>query len=187
VGIINDVFDKITSKYFHHFKTINCKNKNEVIEGLELVMIELPKFTPKSMVEKRMAVLWLRFLKEIKEKTYIEPAPELMANKYIRKAIEICEEGAYSDAEKQAYEKYWDIIRTESAVREVDKAEGIEIGKAEGIEIGKTEGIEIGKTKAKENIVVKSFKNGASIDFISSITELSNNEVISILKQHELM
>ena len=35
------------------------------IDVLQLVFIELPKFKPQSFAEKRMAVLWLKFLTEI--------------------------------------------------------------------------------------------------------------------------
>jgi predicted transposase/invertase (TIGR01784 family) len=204
LGIINEIFDKKTPEYYHHFKSINCKNSDEVIEeGQEYVMIELPKFTPKSITEKKMAVLWLRFLREIKENEYIEPAAELMKNKYIRQAIKLCEVGAYNEKEKLAYERHWDAIRKEKTALaderaegkvegkaegiEIGKAEGIEIGKAEGIEIGKTEGIEIGEKRGIENTVIKSFENGASLDFISSITDLSNDEIEAILKKHKLM
>ncbi|MDR2287421.1 MAG: Rpn family recombination-promoting nuclease/putative transposase [Prevotellaceae bacterium] len=212
LGIINEIFDKKTSEYYHHFKSINCKNSDEVIEeGQEYVMIELPKFTPKSITEKRMAVLWLRFLREIKEYEYIEPAVELMENKYIRQAIELCEEGAYNENEKLAYERYWDTIRKEKTAladsRAEGKAEGIEIGRAEGIETGRAEGIETGraegietgraegietgekrgKAEEKENTVIKSFKNGVSLDIISSITDLSNDEINTILKKYKLI
>jgi predicted transposase/invertase (TIGR01784 family) len=154
-------------------------------------MVELPKFTPTSITEKKMAVLWLRFLKEIRENEYIEPAPELMENDYIRKAIELCEEGAFNEAEIRAYERYWDSIRKEKAAladsRAEGKTEGKAEGKAEGIEIGRTEGIEIGEKRGKAKTVVNSFKNNLSIEIISSITQLSNDEVVSILKKYELM
>ncbi|MDR1583238.1 MAG: hypothetical protein LBS55_08285, partial [Prevotellaceae bacterium] len=153
----------------------------------------------------------LRFLKEIEDNKYIEPAPELMENDYIRQAIEMCEVGAFNEAEKQAYERHWDAIRREGAALadslekgekqgrekgraegktegiEIGRAEGIEIGKVEGIEIGKVEGIEIGEKRGIEKTVINSFKNGLSLEIISSITQLSNDEVISILKKHGLM
>jgi predicted transposase/invertase (TIGR01784 family) len=191
LGILNDIFDKKTSEYYHHYKSLNTKNNDEVIEGMEYVMIELPKFKPTSITEKKMAVLWLRFLKEIRENEYLEPAPELMKNKFIRKAIELCEEGAFNEAEIRTYERYWDSIRKEKAALSDSHIEGIKKGKKEGKAEGIKEGIEIGKTEGKaeekENIVVNSFKNSLSIEFISSITQLSNNEVISILKKHELI
>jgi predicted transposase/invertase (TIGR01784 family) len=195
LGIINDVFDRETSEYYHHYKTVNCKNNHETIEGLEFVMVELPKFKPLSINEKKAAVLWLRFLKEIEEDKYIEPAPELLKNKYIRQAIEICEEGTYTEAELYIYERYWDSVRIEKSVRIDGVKEGIEKGREEGLvegiekgkKIGREEGLSEGIEKGREKIVLKSFQNGFSYENISLITELSVDEVISILQKHKLI
>jgi predicted transposase/invertase (TIGR01784 family) len=70
---------------------------------------------------------------------------------------------------------------------ELGKVEGIELGKVEGIELGKAKGIELGKLEEKGNIVVESYKNGASLEFISAITKLSQEDIISILRKNELM
>jgi predicted transposase/invertase (TIGR01784 family) len=215
LGVINDVFDNLTSEYYHHYTTVNGKNAKEVIKGLEYVLVELPKFKPVSITEKKMTVLWLRFLKEIKGDKYIEPAKELVENEYIRQALELCEEGAFSETELIAYERNWDVIRRENAIRETNIKEGLEKGleqglekgleqglekgrkegMAEGIEKGRAEGLSEGIEKGREEgiaesiekTVVKSFKKGSSIDFISSITDLSNDEIISILQKHNLM
>jgi predicted transposase/invertase (TIGR01784 family) len=56
-----------------------------------------------------------------------------------------------------------------------------------GIIIGEERGIIKGRQEEKEQTVVKSFKNGASIDLISSITDLSKEEIVSILQKHELI
>ncbi len=45
----------------------NANNSNKSLEDIQLVLIELPKLKPTSIKEKRLAVLWLRFLKEIKD------------------------------------------------------------------------------------------------------------------------
>jgi predicted transposase/invertase (TIGR01784 family) len=87
----------------------------------------------------------------------------------------LCEEGAYSDKEKLAYERYWDVIRKERSALADSRAEGKVEGKVEG------------RAEEKEQTVLNSFKNNLSIDIISSITDLSNDEVVSILKKHELM
>jgi predicted transposase/invertase (TIGR01784 family) len=183
LGILDEIFDKETPEYYHHYKTINCNNNKDVIKGLEFVMIELPKFKPASVAEKKMAVLWLRFLREIEDNKYLEPAPELMNNEYIRQAIEICEIGAFTDAELYVYEHYWDVVRTEKSVRSASIREG----KEQGLKEGREEGLAEGRVKEKEAIVVKSFENNLSIEIISSITNLSKDEITSILQKHELI
>jgi predicted transposase/invertase (TIGR01784 family) len=179
--IMNDVFDKGSIDYYHHYKTIN--RKDELIEGLEYVIIELPKFKS-TMVEKKMTVLWLRFLQEVKH-AYFEPDPELMENEDICKAIGLCDCGLFSPMEMDAYDRCWDVIRTLNAVRKTEFNEG----RQEGLTEGRQEGLAIAREKRRQEAIetiIKSFKNGISIDLISSITDLSKEEIVSILQQHGL-
>ncbi|MDR1150113.1 MAG: Rpn family recombination-promoting nuclease/putative transposase [Clostridiales bacterium] len=207
LAIINKTFDHKTTKHYHHYKMVNIEESKEVIEGFELVMIELPKFTPESLIEKKMAVLWLRFLKEIEDEKYIEPAPELIENEYIRQAIELCEEGRFTDAELYAYEKYWDIIRTENAVRDSDRlegreegreigrkegrlegrkeglAEGMEKGIEKGIEKGMEKGMEKGLREGKIEVAKKMLKRNCRTEDVVGDTGLSIEEVNELRKQ----
>jgi flagellar biosynthesis/type III secretory pathway protein FliH len=174
-------------------------------------MIELPKFKAETYLEKKMTVLWLRFLKEIEDDKYIEPAPELMENEYVRKAIDLCEFGAFTDAELEAYDKYWDAIRIEKSLVTEGRMEGLkeglekgrqegleeglekglEKGREEGLEEGLKEGLEKGLEKGRqeglETFVINSFKNGLSVEIISTITGESTDAVISILKRNNLL
>jgi hypothetical protein len=83
------------------------------IDGLHLVFVELPKFKPQSFAEKKMAVLWLKFLTEIDEKTRAAPQ-ELLDNPEVAQALEIMEVAAYSDAELAAL--YEDIIDRDDGI-----------------------------------------------------------------------
>lgn len=62
-----------------------------------------------------MHVLWLRYLTEINEKTRVIP-PELMESPEIRKAVEQIEESAFSDAQLEGYDKFWDGVRVEKTL-----------------------------------------------------------------------
>jgi predicted transposase/invertase (TIGR01784 family) len=44
LGIVNDVFDRESEEWFHHYRTVNVKDSNKVLKGLELIFLELPKF-----------------------------------------------------------------------------------------------------------------------------------------------
>ena len=66
---------------------IHVENSDKVIDGLQLIFVELPKFTPHSYAEKKMQVLWLRYLTEINEQTREVPE-ELMANPEVKKAVD---------------------------------------------------------------------------------------------------
>ena len=55
---------------YHDYAVLNVAHPERTIDGLRFVFVELPKFQPKSITEKKMAVLWLRFLTEIGENTH---------------------------------------------------------------------------------------------------------------------
>ncbi|MCR4958545.1 MAG: Rpn family recombination-promoting nuclease/putative transposase [Prevotella sp.] len=97
--------------YYHHYQLVHQEKSDEVIDGLQLVFIELPKFQPHSFAEKKMQVLWLRFLTEINEKT-LEAPEELLENPEVSEALKIVEVGAYTPEEMRAYDKFWDNIAT---------------------------------------------------------------------------
>ncbi|MDR1259410.1 MAG: Rpn family recombination-promoting nuclease/putative transposase [Tannerellaceae bacterium] len=192
LAILNDVFDEKTPEFYHHYRIVNYRNTDEVIRGLEFVMVELPKFSPEKWADRRMAVLWLRFLKEVKESKPVVSA-DLKENADIRKALDICEEGAFTEAELATYDKYWDIIRTENSLiaasRAEGMAEGLTEGRAEGLAEGRAEGLAEGEAKgiAKgiAEIVINCKRNGFSIEQIKTITGLSEERILEILHHEE--
>ena len=168
LGIINDTFDRNSEDWFHHYRQVNVQKPERVLEGLELIFIELPKFKPQSWEQKRIGVLWLRFLKEFKGEQLEVPA-EFRSVPEISKAVELTQESSYTPLELEAYDQYLDALRTVKTI-EVDsfiagKAEGKAEGRAEG-ENNKT--IEIALNLLRQNL---------SLDVISSATGLSHNEL----------
>ena len=130
LNLINDVgFDAGPDEFYHDYAIVNVAHTDRIIEGLRFVFVELPKFKPQTIKEKKMAVLWLRFLTEIDRDTVEAPA-ELLENPETAKALHILEESAYSEAELYAYEHYWDGVYYErGAIRH-----GFKQGMAQGIE-----------------------------------------------------
>ena len=88
------------------------------------MFVELPKFKAKNLTEKKMQVLWLRFLTEIDENTR-KVAKALRDDPHVSEALEIVEESAYSEAEMLAYDKFWDRVSRE-ATREANLKEAEE-------------------------------------------------------------
>jgi predicted transposase/invertase (TIGR01784 family) len=175
LGILNSVFDEKTPEFYHHYRTVNCKNTEEVIRGLEFVLVELPKFKPESWADRKMAVLWLRFLKEVEEHQSVV-SDDLRENADIRKALDICEEGAFTDGELAAYDKYWDIIRTENALLDESRAEGKAEGRAEGIAEGREESL--------AGVVLNCKRNGFPLSQIQAITGLGEEKILEILRSN---
>ena len=155
LAILNSNFDRLTEEFFHHYSIVNKENTEEVIEGLEFVLIELEKFKPEKWADRKMAVLWLRFLKEVGEDMRQLP-DELADNEHILRAAELCEEAAFTPEELDIYDEYWDIIRVEKTLREGSLAEGGAEGRAEGEAIGLAKGEAIGLAKGEaERIKLK--------------------------------
>ena len=115
LNLVNKVFAPDMDDCYHHYSMVHNLDTKKKIDGLHLVCVELPKFKPQSFAEKKMAVLWLKFLTEIDEKTRTAPQ-ELLDNPEVSKALEIVEESAYSAAEMAAYEGYWDAVRIEATI-----------------------------------------------------------------------
>jgi predicted transposase/invertase (TIGR01784 family) len=93
LAILNDIFDKESPEFYHHYRVANDENIDEVLQGMEFVVVELPKFKAEKWADRQMAVLWLRFLKEVEEDLQVVP-DELKENDDIRRALDICKEDA---------------------------------------------------------------------------------------------
>ena len=104
--------------WYHHLQIMDSKNPDVVIDGLDYVLLELPKFTPEtwSFAHKKLAILWLRFLKEI-EGYYTELPEEFVSNELIYSAIQICEESALTPAERVLYEQAKDQVWWQNSIK----------------------------------------------------------------------
>lgn len=131
LNLVNEVFEPEMKEYYHYYRMVHVEHTEKVIDGLHLVFVELPKFTPHSFTEKRMQVLWLRFLTEINQHTSDIPA-ELLENPDIRKAVTAIEESAFTEEQLRGYEKFWDVISVEKTLFNSGKREGLAEGLAEG-------------------------------------------------------
>ena len=115
LNLVNEVFEPELDDYYHYYHLVHEEHTDKVIDGLHLVFVELPKFTPHTFTEKKMQVLWLRYLTEIDEKTKTVPA-ELLANPEIAKAVSEIEESAYAEGELLGYDDFWDAVSIEKTL-----------------------------------------------------------------------
>ena len=152
LGIIAVQFDDQTANWYHHYQLVNINNPtHDIIDHLQLVFIELPKFPVKSTTDKKLKILWLRFLREINQKT-TEVSADLLAIPEINEAISLSEEAAYTEDELQAYDDYWNMVSTEKTLISDTYRKGLN----QGIEIGKEQGIALGIEKiAKQMLAAK--------------------------------
>ena len=119
LNLVNETFEPDMEEYYHYYRLVHYLHSDKVLEGLHLVFVELPKFKAKNLTEKKMQVLWLRFLTEIGHDGSDEVPQDLIDNPQTGQALEIVRESAYTEAERYAYEKFWDYASRE-ATKEAD-------------------------------------------------------------------
>lgn len=175
LNLVNEIFEPDLKGYYHYYRMVHVENSDKVIDGLQLIFVELPKFTPHNYTEKKMQVLWLRYLTEIDESSREVPE-ELLANPEIKKAVTALEESAFTPAQLLGYEKFWDIISTEKTLINGGIRKGKEEGLAEGLAKGKAEG----HKEAKQEDARKMKALGLAPDMIAEITGLTFEEIDSL-------
>ena len=151
-------------EFYHDYAILNVAHPERSIDYLRFVFVELPKFQPRNIMEKKMAVLWLRFLTEINEKTDEVPA-ELLENEATRKALSIIEKSAMSEGQLYAYEKFWDAVVTERVLAKDNFDRGVAEGEA------------IGEAKANRKNAENLKRLGVDTDTISKATGLTAEEI----------
>lgn len=128
LNLVNEIIEKnMPDCFIHNYRIVHDKDTKKVIKGLHFTFIELPKFTPHTFLEKRMSVLWLRFLTEIDSDTKEVPA-DLLESPEISKALEEVKVSSFTDAELRTYDKFWDTIRTEKPLLKGKYEKGMEKG-----------------------------------------------------------
>ena len=161
LNLVNDIFERDTPEFIHNYRIVHDKDSNKVIEGLHFTFIELPKFTPQSISDKRMMVLWLRFLTEINANTQEVPS-DLLRDPEIGKAVEELKISGFTDAELRAYDKFWDSVRVEKTLQYDSYQQGMEKGIKQGMEKGIKQGMEEGMAKGMEKGMAKGEEVGKS-------------------------
>ena len=164
LNLINDTYKYNTPDFIHNYHVVYDKDTHKVIEDLHFTFIELPKFTPHSITDKRMMVLWLRFLTEINEETKEVPA-DLLNDPEIGKAVEELEISGFSDAELWVYDKFWDSVSVERTLIDDSYQKGIE------------KGIEKGMNQRSLEIARKMLTQGMDEAMVMDMTGLTAEEI----------
>ncbi|MBM3856743.1 MAG: Rpn family recombination-promoting nuclease/putative transposase [Verrucomicrobia bacterium] len=164
LALIDDTFSE-EEDWFHHYQL--CNKKNKTLEDLQMILIELPKFKAESIAEKRLAVLWLRFFREINEKTK-QVDESLLKETYINKALKLVETAAYTQEELLAYDKDWDAISCSKTIMDDRFNKGLTQGREEG----------------KTEIILNMHRAGIPLDQIASFAKISLKEVEKLMNEN---
>ena len=176
LNLVNDIFERDTPDFIHNYRIVHDKDSNKIIEGLHFTFIELPKFTPHSIADKRMMVLWLRFLTEINSNTQEIPA-DLLKDPEIEKAVEELKISGFTEAELWAYDKFWDSVSVERTLLDDRYQKGKEEGKEEGMAEGMKQGKEIGMNQRSLEIAKKMLANGMDAATVMEITGVTAEQM----------
>jgi predicted transposase/invertase (TIGR01784 family) len=163
LNLVNENFEKDVPEFIHYYRMVHEKYTEKVIDGFHLVFVELKKFKPQSIANRKMAVLWLRFLTEINKSTEEVPQ-ELLENDEIRQAVELVQESAYTREQLMGYDLFWDQVRLDRA-KATEAERRYKAGLKEGAEENKRENAR--KMKAK----------GYAVEDIAEITGLTAEEI----------
>lgn len=182
LNLVNDTFSD-SGYYYHDYRIVEIAETKEVIEGLRFIFVELPKFTPRNYGDKKMQVLWLRYLTEIGEDTRKVP-DELLANPEINKAVTQLEESAFDEDQLLGYEKFWDVVSTQkmqlSSTLRDGLERGLKEGRKEGLKEGRKEGLKEGREQARYEMAVKMKSEGIAVETVSRVTGLSVDEISAL-------
>ena len=177
LNLVNEIFEKdMPDCFIHNYCIVHDRDTKKVIEGLHFTFIELPKFTPHTFMEKRMSVLWLRFLTEINSNTREVPA-DLLECPEISKALEELKVTSFTDTELRTYDKFWDTVRTEKTLLKDRYEEGMEKGEAKGLAKGLAQGEAKGSYQKAQEIAKKMLSKGLDDTTIMEMTGLSQEEI----------
>ena len=163
LSILNAKFPGGGEDYYHHYRLVKTGDPEQVIRDLQLVFVELPRFQEARPDEARkLRWAWLRFLREAGTSgqpghpTTEDLVSEVAVSQEVRDAIEIARQSAFTPAELEAYERFWDAVSRERTLI----SGGFQAGRDEGIEIGRSEGIEIGERRGMEEAVRRLVESG---------------------------
>lgn len=162
LALLASEFDPNPDDWYHHYTMVNIQKPAAEIKDLQLVFVELPKFKAKNYNQKKLQILWLRFMSELDQKT-TSVASELLAIPEIKEAVSITEQSAYSSAELDAYDRFWDAVSTEKTLKAGAYADGRADGKAE--------------------IAMNMLKDNESLTKISRFTGLSHEDITKLKDQ----
>ena len=165
LNLLNDKMQgEAPDEFYHDYAILNVDHPERSLDYLRFVFVELPKFKPRNILEKKMAVLWLRFLTEIDEETEEAPA-ELLENAEISKALSLVEKLAMSEAQLYAYERFWDEVNMRYVLKESNYKRGLAEGEAKG------------KAEERMEMARRMKAKGYSAADLAEITGLSLEEI----------
>lgn len=153
------------------FKLLEKERFIEYSGDIELLFVELPKFTKTELELANIQDKWLYFIKNAGRLDYV---PKNMERE-LEKAFIMANEGNLSREELDLQHRKRDFIMIQKASVE----QGVKQGIAQGIEQGIKQGIE----QSRRITIINAHQAGLSVDTIAQIVQLPVADVKAVLAQ----
>jgi len=181
--ITDFVLFKESKALINQFKLIEKTQFIEYNDDIELIFIELPKFTK---TEEQLETLQDKWLYFIKNSAGLDCIPKNI-NPPLEKAFNIANEANLSEEELELQQKKRDWVYIQKSSIELAKKsgfkEGLEQGIKKGIEKVVKQGVEQGKLDEKIAIMQNAHQIGLPMSTISKLTGVDEEEIIALLRK----
>ena len=182
------------NEWYHPYQLVHIYHSERVFDGLKIVFAEMGKYENLAVKGNSKRDLWMRYFTEMTEKTR-KPAPELLADPDVAKAIELLEIINYTEAEQELYDRYWDAVSVEATWKSIGwregekhgleegRQKGRQEGREEGIRQGIQQGIQQGEANAKRLLALNMLAKGLDPALIAEISGLTQEEVLALAQK----
>lgn len=170
LNFVNGDLHKGLDEWYHPYKFVHIYHTDRVFEGLQIVFAEMEKYEKLAVKGNTKMDLWMRYFTEMREKTRV-PAPELLADPDIAKAINLLEVINYNEAEQYLYDKYWDAVSIEATWKGIGRREG------------EKEGMEKGRELEKRFLARNMLADGLEPAVVAKYTKLSEEELQKMMRE----
>ena len=183
LNFVSGDLHKGLDEWYHPYQFVHIYHTDRVFDGLKIVFAEMGKYSRLPEKGSTKKDLWMRYFTELTERTR-RPAPELLADPDIAKAIGLLEVINYNEAEGRLYDKYWDAVRVEAAWKDIGRRdglrEGMEKGLEEGLRQGREEGLRQGELNSKRQLARNMLAKGLPAGVVAEITGLPETEITGL-------
>ena len=172
LNFVSGDLHKGLNEWYHPYQFVHIYHSDRVFDGLKIVFAEMDKYKKLPDKGDTKKDLWMRYFTEMTEETR-RPAPELLADPDITKAIELLEIINYNEAEEYLYDKYWDAVSIEATWKGIGRREG----EKEGLEKGLRQGLQQGREDEKRQLALNMLAKGFAPNLVMEITGMTEAEV----------
>jgi predicted transposase/invertase (TIGR01784 family) len=182
LNFVNGDLHKGLDEWYHPYKFVHIYHTERVFEGLQIVFAELEKYGKQPVKGNTKMDLWMRYFTEMTGRTRV-PAPELLADPDIAKAIGLLEVINYNDAELYLYDKYWDAVSIEATWKGIGWRDGEKAGVEKGLQRGLQQGLEEGRAVERRQLALNMLAEGLDPAIVAKISGLTEEELQNLTRE----